>query len=278
MTTDYAEFIEIVVREAAISEQQAERAARATLESLAERISGGEAHDIAQQLPDQLRAILDRDGDPQPLSAEQFLQRVQAREQVPSSVARQHVRAVFTALRRAVGHDEIADLASELPRELEAMLVGLDLDDTREPPSTAEEFLCLVARRGALDAEAARRATDAVLETLANRISAGEVDDLVERLPRELHPPLERGRTEGKQQLPRVLTLKQFLIRVAEREGGTRAEARLSTRAVLATLEDTVGEKEIRDVISQLPHEFRSLLPRHQVSPSGGSPEPGGAR
>jgi uncharacterized protein (DUF2267 family) len=59
-----------------------------------------------------------------------------------------------------------------------------------------------------------------------------------------------------------VLTLKQFLMKVAEREGGTRAEARLSAGAVLATLEDAVGEQEIGDVVSQLPHEFRSLLPR----------------
>jgi uncharacterized protein (DUF2267 family) len=262
MTTHYAEFIETVEREAAIPEDQAERAARATLETLAERISGGEAHDIAEQLPDELRALLDRDGDPQPLSAEQFLQRVQARERVPISVAREHVRAVFAALRGAVGHEELADLASELPRELEALLVGLDLDDTTAPPVTAEEFLRLVARRGALEADAAPRATNAVLETLANRISAGEVDDLIERLPRELHAPLERGRAEGREQLPRVLTLKQFLMKVAEREGGTRAEARLSAGAVLATLEDAVGEQEIGDVVSQLPHEFRSLLPR----------------
>jgi uncharacterized protein (DUF2267 family) len=262
MTTDYAEFIETVETEAAISGAQAELAALATLETLAERISGGEAHDIAEQLPDELRPVLDRDGDPHPLSAEEFLQRVQARERVPLPVAREHVRAVFAALRRAVTHEEIADLASELPRELEAMLVGRDADDTPEPPIGAEEFLRLVARRAALDDGAAPRATAAVLETLANRISAGEVDDLVERLPRELHPPLERGKAEGRAQLPRVLTLKQFLMKVAEREGGTRAEARLSAGAVLATLEDAVGAKEIGDVISQLPHEFSSLLPR----------------
>ncbi|MCW2986020.1 MAG: hypothetical protein JWR63_3590 [Conexibacter sp.] len=56
---------------------RAERAVTATLGTLGERISGGEAHDLAGQLPPELQRLVDRhagDG-PRPLSAGEFFQR-----------------------------------------------------------------------------------------------------------------------------------------------------------------------------------------------------------
>jgi uncharacterized protein (DUF2267 family) len=272
MAADYAGFIATVEREAGVPHEQAERAVTATLQTLGERLSGGEARDVAEHLPPELQDLVDQhaDGGPRALSAREFVGRVQSRERVPVHQAREHVRAVFAALREAVPPAEIADLASELPRELEMLLfddppLG-ELDDgvAGSPPSSAEDFVARVARRTALDDEGARRATDAVLELLAFRLAAGETDDLAERLPAELRAPLERGKAEKPSPSAHWLPLKQFLIAVAEREGVERSEARLHVRAVFETLAEAVGEEELEDVASQLPAEFRSLMPRRR--------------
>jgi uncharacterized protein (DUF2267 family) len=259
MVTGYADFIETVEREGAVGRAEAERAARATLLTLGERISAGEARDIAAQLPRELRDLLGGNG-PQGFSAEEFLQRVQAIERVPIMDAEAHVRAVFAALRAAIDDEELADLASELPRPLEDFLVGDDLPEPSRPMS-ADAFLDRVARRTRLTRDGAARATDAVLERLAERISGGEAEDLARRLPPELRPPLERGRAV-KGEPARWLPMKDFLIGLAEREGVTRAQARLHARGVLATLREAAGEDELEDAMSQLPAEYRSLLPR----------------
>jgi uncharacterized protein (DUF2267 family) len=272
MATDYAGFIATVEREADVAHDQAERAVTATLETLGERISGGEAHDLAGQLPPELQRLVDRhagDG-PRPLSAGEFFQRVQSREQVPIMEAQDHVRAVFVALRETVDPEEIADLASELPRELEMLLFDdLPLEDLDEgvagsSPSSAQDFVARVARRTALDEEGARRATDAVLELLAFRLAAGETDDLKQRLPAELRAPLERGKADKPSPSAHWLPLKQWLIAVAEREGVSRAEARLHVRAVFETLAEAIGDDELEDVVAQLPSEFRALFPRRR--------------
>ncbi|HEY4095347.1 MAG TPA: DUF2267 domain-containing protein [Baekduia sp.] len=268
MATDYAGFIATVEREADVPHDQAERAVTATLETLGERISGGEAHDLAGQLPPELQRLVDRhagDG-PRPLSAGEFFQHVQSRERVPIMEARDHVRAVFVALRQTVDPEEIADLASELPRELELLLFDdLPLEGVADSsPSSAQDFVARVGRRTALDEVGARRVTDAVLELLAFRLSAGETDDLEQRLPPELRAPLERGKAGKPSPSAHWLPLKQWLIAIAEREGVSRAEARLHVRAVFETLSEAIGDDELEDVTAQLPAEFRALLPRRR--------------
>lgn len=269
MATDYDGFIATVEREAEVPRDVAERAVTATLATLGERISGGEARDLAEQLPSALRPVIADHADraPDAFSGQEFLQRVQAREHVPIFQAERHVRAVFAAMRRTVSDDELADLASELPREIEMLLFDEPSPDLAEAPSagapaSAEEFVDRVARRSGLDEDAARRGIDAVLEMMAFRLAAGEVDDLRGRLPAGLHPPLDRGKAEKPHPSAHWLPLKQFLIAVAEREGVPRSEARLHTRAVFATLAEAVGEDEIGDVMAELPHEYRSLFPR----------------
>jgi uncharacterized protein (DUF2267 family) len=273
MATDYAGFIATVEREADVPHDQAERAVSATLETLGERISGGEAHDLAEQLPPELQRLVDRHDDDgaRPLSAEEFFQRVQVREKVPIMEAQDHVRAVFVALRQTVDPEEIADLASELPRELEMLLFDEPpLEDLEEgvadsSPSSAQDFAARVARRAALDEDGAWRAIDAVLELLAFRLAAGETDDLEQRLPPELRAPLERGKADKPSPSAHWLPLKQWLIAIAEREGVSRAEARLHARAVFATLAEAIGDDEMEDVVAQLPAEFRALVPRRRA-------------
>lgn len=262
---DREHFVSGVEHVAGIPRDEAERAVEATLTTLAERISGGQARDIAKQLAPDLRPLL-TDGDKaEPFGYADFLRRVAEREGVPPEVAERDARAVFAELGRAVTHDEIADMASELPRDFAPLIIAAEsVPGPPEPPvgtMTFDDFINRVARRAGLDPGRARRASEAVLEVLADRVSGGEVDDLARRLPAPFRPALERGKFES-HGAARRMALDEFLKRIAELEDTTPEQAKEHVRAVMATLRETVGEKEFRDVTAQLPKDYAPLFAR----------------
>lgn len=65
-----------------------------------------------------------------------------------------------------------------------------------------DTFLQRVADRAGIPLERARVATDAVLETLAERIAGGEVDDLIARLHVSLKRAVGEEFTDVTVQLP----------------------------------------------------------------------------
>ena len=259
MSDEHERFIAAAQQKAGLSRPDAERATRATLETLAERLSAGEARDLAERLPPELAPWLATDGPAEPFDVDEFLRRVAEREGVDITAAERHARAVFEALGRTVGEDEIDDMAAELPNDFAPLVAEAKRRFVHLMP--ADEFYARVAERAGLDADGARRASDAVLRTLAERISRGEVDDLISRLPVELHPPLHTGDAQSSG-AARRMSLDAFLQRIAEREGVTRAEAREHARAVFATLREAVGEQEFLDVSAQLPLEYAAVEAR----------------
>ena len=98
-----------------------------------------------------------------------------------------------------------------------------------------------------------------MLETLAIRITAGQVEDRAARLPAELRVSLDRGLAAAGS-AARPLSAIDFLRAIAEREGVSTDEAADQVRAVLTTLREAVGEKEFGDTTAQLPEEYRPLL------------------
>ncbi|MEY2535888.1 MAG: hypothetical protein QOF29_3798 [bacterium] len=252
---DYAAFLELVQEGAGVDREAAERLTRATLETLAEHLARGEADDLAAELPPELAAWLHTTTAAEGFDLDEFLRRVSERAGTDLAVAERGARAVFTALAHAASPKELADIAAELGRSYGRLLA-------RGPfglAPTAGEFETKVAERTSLDVVAARRATEAVLETLAERIAGGEVQDLIERLPVELHPPLKMGNTLSNGEA-RSMSLDEFVGRVAEREGVSAGEAREHTRAVLRTLREVVGDDEFFDVTVQLPDEYDVVL------------------
>jgi uncharacterized protein (DUF2267 family) len=115
-----------------------------------------------------------------------------------------------------------------------------------------------VARRCGLDAVGGRRAIETVLETLGESIAPGEIDDLIARLPIELHPALKaaRARNPGRAS---PISLETFTGRVAQREGTDLEHAARHARAVLTTLREAIGDEEFFDITVQLPPEFGAL-------------------
>jgi uncharacterized protein (DUF2267 family) len=200
----------------------------------------------------------------EPLGLHEFLRRVAEREGVPEDVARQHARAVFIALGRALDEKELHDMLSELPKEYReltdaALQAHEEALRASAPKIDADEFVRRVAARALLDFDDAVRATAAVLEALGYRITRGEAEDIEAFLPRELKPPLDLGEAAS-DGAARKLSLDEFLDLVASVEEVDRDTARRHAQAVLVTLREALPEPEVRDLLAQLPRDYRTLL------------------
>jgi uncharacterized protein (DUF2267 family) len=250
-------FIDRVAREAAVDREAAQRAVRATLETLGERIDRNEARQLAAQLPPEIGPWLATTTPAEGFDVDEFLRRVAQRTGTDLPAARRQAAAVLDALAAAVSREEWDDMVAELPQDFAPLLPRGPYVEVVDP----DTFVRRVAQHAGLAPEQARQATEAVLETLAERIAGGDVDDLMVRLPTELHPPLERGRTATGAQATK-LKLDAFLHRVAEREGVGDLEAAHHARAVFAVLRETVGDEELLDMTAQLPDDYVRALVR----------------
>ncbi|RIV41321.1 DUF2267 domain-containing protein [Micromonospora radicis] len=117
---NYDTFVDQVAQRTSTSSARAVELTGATLETLAERLTGGEALDLAVQLPEPLRLSLR----PTPgteaahrFGAAEFVARVALRADVSEPAARNVVRAVFTTIREAVTGGEFDELVVQLPRD-----------------------------------------------------------------------------------------------------------------------------------------------------------------
>jgi len=174
---------------------------------------------------------------------------VAQRDGTDVDTAERRAAAVFLVLRQAIGDDEFADLAAQLPREYAPLLAGRAVLDP------VEKMLARIAGINGTSVEEARRLTEAVLETLAQRIAPGDVADLAAQLPVQLHQPLHRG-VDSPQ--PR-LTAREFVARVAERAGIDIDRAVREIPAVFTVLRADVGD-EFFDISVQLPDDYWPLL------------------
>lgn len=252
---DYENFVTAVAQLAGTDRAGAERAIRATLQTLAEHLTREEARQVAGLLPAELGAWLHTGSwGAQRFDVDEFVRRVSGRAQVDLSTAQRAASAVFTTLSQAIP-DEYDNLVAQLPRDFTPLLSrGPDI----EAVPTAH-FLSRVAEHAGLDPDGTRRATEAVLQTLAERIAGGEVRDLMLWLPVELHDPLKRGLAESNG-AARKMALDRFIMRVAEREGSDLGQAAKHTQAVFTALREVIPDQELRDITDQLPAEYDALL------------------
>src|SRR3954454_8645371 len=104
---DYKTFTRTAAERAGLPVDTVEGVEHATLQTLADRISGGEAQDLASQLPSPLQA------DPRPAREEaeafgvdEFVRRVAQRGDVGPEEARTGAVAVLTTVREAIAPGE----------------------------------------------------------------------------------------------------------------------------------------------------------------------------
>ena len=119
------------------------------------------------------------------------------------------------------------------------------------------EFIAQVQRRAHLDTrDEAELATGAVFETLAERLTGGEAEDLASQLPPELAVYLQQpfaGAGES-------FSLDEFFAHVSEREGIDPVDAAFHTRVVLGLVSEVVTMGEIENVRAQLPADLCQLF------------------
>jgi hypothetical protein len=74
----YEEFLDAVAEHASVSRDDARRYTEAVLETLAERVTGGEAEDVAAQLPPEMKGLMmrDRHAPAVPFDEREFMRKV----------------------------------------------------------------------------------------------------------------------------------------------------------------------------------------------------------
>jgi uncharacterized protein (DUF2267 family) len=123
----YSEFLRRVEEQIAanwsVSDTAAENAITATLEALNERISGGEARDLAAQLPQEIQpALRPKAEEAEGFSLEEFYRRVAEREGVDIETARIDASTVMRVLREAVTPGELDDVMAQLSEDFNTLL------------------------------------------------------------------------------------------------------------------------------------------------------------
>jgi uncharacterized protein (DUF2267 family) len=115
---DFETFTRTTAQRAGLPEETAERIEHATLRTLADRISGGEAQDLAAQLPRQLQDDLRPPREEaEAFGVDEFVRRVAERGDVDPAEARTGATAVLTTVRDAVTPGEFDDVLSQLSQE-----------------------------------------------------------------------------------------------------------------------------------------------------------------
>lgn len=102
----------------------AERAVRATLTVLGQRLEGGESKDLASQLPGGLADALPSEGGGERFDVDTFYQRIAEQEGdgVTVAQARQHARAIAKGLETALTDGEWQNFTSQLPTDYQDFL------------------------------------------------------------------------------------------------------------------------------------------------------------
>lgn len=258
----YERFLNTIRERADLDRDHAERAGMATLVTLAERVSAVRAAELGEDLPERVRDWLtDASEHPEPFHVEEFFRRVSEREEVDHATAAHHARTVMLALARVAPAYELDDLVTDLPHDYEPLLgdAAQQIADREPELRTFGAFVDRIRERTGLDRVEAERAADAVLETLAERLAGGEVDDLEQALPEQFREPLQRGKVHVRG-TPHRTSLDEFVDRAAQKEDVSFDDAFAHTRAVFATLAEALPPREVRDILHDLPRAYRTAL------------------
>lgn len=121
------------------------------------------------------------------------------------------------------------------------------------------EFYTMVRQQAELESvEEAEELSEPVLRTLGERLSAGQIDDLVGFLPDEIATELETDAESGSE--PEAFGPEEFVDRVAERADADDELARRVTRATTDALAEAAPGEEYRNARQQLPEGYGTLF------------------
>ncbi|MFF3636870.1 DUF2267 domain-containing protein [Streptomyces sp. NPDC002250] len=113
---DEQDFVRTVAERTGLSRQEAADLTRATLETLAHRLSAGEARDLITELPEGLAEAVRRGATDriERFGHQDGVRRVAERTMLKEEEADRGVRTVLAVLREAISEKEFNDLMSQL--------------------------------------------------------------------------------------------------------------------------------------------------------------------
>src|SRR5262245_58545576 len=183
---------------------------------------------------------------------DEFIKRVSQKAGLPRQTAETATQAVLSVLGERLSEKEARDLASQLAVPLKPMLENVPAHGRGYP---AREFVRLVAERELVPAAEARVHTRAVLSTLREAVSRGELGDVLAELWRD--PEYEELWAEPAAEPPApaaaggdelALGHDRFLATVQQQTGFGRDMAETAIRATLTTLAEHISRGEAEDV------------------------------
>jgi uncharacterized protein (DUF2267 family) len=264
------QFVEIVESEALLPTHVTARAAiEAVLGTLVGRLTAGEAHQLLMALPISVRPMLarrvhEREGRPVVrLDRAELLARVADALGVAPAHAEQISAAVFSAARAELPEDVQDHVADQLPQDLKELW--------RTPVSAISPTWTKVGAAARRDLEAeidhhvalppgveSSAAFSAVMCALSERLSGGEVQDVLLSLPDSIRSLVDRCTIHRGE--PGIVFGRDGLVaRVAEHLGIERRDAMPVISGVFATVKRILPWKEVNDITSQLPSDIREL-------------------
>ena len=117
------------------------------------------------------------------------------------------------------------------------------------------EFVGQVQHRARLASQGESvRAIQATLETLSERITESEAEDLAAQLPAELAHHLRSVETSER------FPLQDFFLRTAAKESADLPDAAFHARVVIDVLDEALSAGELADVRAQLPESYAPLF------------------
>lgn len=271
----------------------AEDATAAVLCVLSQRLSGGEARHLVDNLPEPMkylvqRCALHRDEPPAVFDANEFLRRVGAHFDMATEEALRLCRVVFDAIRPQLPDKEIRDIANQLPEDIQKLWhppeAGALPASTGRPARTPvkgapQPAPADAAVRAPLIAEIEQSgilppgvtgagALSSVLCTLALRLSRGEAVHLNESLPGALRP-LVQACALHRQERGQVFNRIGMRQRVGRHLGVDERHAQRIIETVFAVVQQVLPDDVSQHVADQLPEDLRALWvePRRRTSP-----------
>lgn len=123
---NYKDFMQFVKERSGIkSDDAAKKAIESVLEVLGQRITIGQAEDVAAALPPELRPYLRQTPGADPFNLSEFLIRVSEKEGVAVTTAEHHARAVLSVLADWIPRAELRDTLKQIPNDMRNLFVSM---------------------------------------------------------------------------------------------------------------------------------------------------------
>lgn len=121
---NYGDYVRFVRERARIgSEEAAKKAIASVLEVLGQRITAGQATDIADELPPEIRSPLMQTPGAEPFDLREFLARVSRKEGVDVATAGDHAHAVLSVLAEWIPSKELRDTLEQIPVDMRYLFI-----------------------------------------------------------------------------------------------------------------------------------------------------------